>query len=73
MTRKRYRKLLRALMTTVWNENNLKEVNPTGNMLKAVRDSKWYNPEGYAACWAAMEKAFPREVGMMNVKGRGAQ
>lgn len=68
MTKKHYRKMLRALMTEVWKRNGLDQTLPMGQMYKAVRDAHLAKSEGvdctasYEELWDALVVAFPQEA-----------
>lgn len=67
MTKKRYRKMLRALMTEVWKRNGLAQTQPTGRMLKAVRDAHLIKSDGmsYEQLWSTLVAAFPQEAAIL--------
>ena len=64
MTKKRFRKMLRALMTEVWKQNGLAQIQPMGQMYKAVRDTHLTKSDSmsYDGLWSALVSAFPREA-----------
>ena len=62
MTKKHYRKMLRALMTKVWKDNGLDRTLPMGQMLKNVRDAGLGGAGSYEKLWDALVVAFPREA-----------
>lgn len=65
MTKKHYRKMLRALMTEVWMHNGLEQTVPTGQMLKNVRDAGLGGVESYDKLWSTLIAAFPQEAAML--------
>lgn len=62
MTKKHYRKMLRALMTEVWKRNGLDQTVPTGQMLKNVRNASLGGAGSYDKLWNALVAAFPQEA-----------
>lgn len=62
MTKKHYRKMLRALMTEVWKRNGLDQTVPTGQMLKNVRDAGLGGVGSYEQLWGTLVAAFPQEA-----------
>ena len=62
MTKKHYRKMLRALMTEVWKHNGLDQTVPTGQMLKNVRDAGLGGVGSYEQLWSTLVAAFPQEA-----------
>ena len=62
MTKKHYRKMLRALMTEVWKRNGLDQTVPTGQMLKNVRNASLGGAGSYDKLWSTLVAAFPQEA-----------